>query len=117
MVRQLGGSFGIAITNTYVTQRVAAHRIDMLSHLSPYDPAAVARIGGIEQSLASTGAAPVDAHQMAMKALEYTVTAQSYHLAYMDAFKLIAILFAVCLPLLLFIRVDKKEKADVSSAH
>jgi MFS transporter, DHA2 family, multidrug resistance protein len=36
----------------------------------------------------------------------------------MDAFKLIAILFAICMPLLLFIRVDKSDKkADISSAH
>ncbi len=117
MVRQLGGSFGIAITNTYVTQRVAAHRSEILTHITPYNPAAVSRIGGLEQAFGSAGAAPVDAHQMAMKAMEYTVTTQSYHLAYMDAFKLIAIVFAVCLPLLLFIRVDKKEKTDISSVH
>jgi len=117
MVRQLGGSFGIAITNTYIAQRVGAHRSEILTHITPYDPAAVTRISGIEQTLGSTVASSADAHQMAMKAMEYTVTVQSYHLAYMDAFKLIAILFAICLPLLLFIRVDKKEKIDMSSAH
>ena len=117
MVRQLGGSFGIAITNTYVAQRVAAHRMELLSHLSPYDTAAVERLQGMKQMLGQYMPSPVEAQQASWKALEGIVTAQSYHLAYMDAFKLIAILFAVCLPLLLFIRVDKKDKVDMSSAH
>jgi len=117
MVRQLGGSFGIAITNTYVAQRVAAHRLDILSHLSPYDPAAVQRLQGMKQALGQYMSSPVEAGQAAMAALEGIVVRQSYHLAYMDAFKMIAILFAICLPLLLFIRVDKKQKADISSAH
>ncbi|NTV26226.1 MAG: DHA2 family efflux MFS transporter permease subunit [Chlorobiaceae bacterium] len=117
MVRQLGGSFGIAITNTYIAKRVAMHRSEILTHLSPYDPAAVTRISGVQQALGTTTSSPVDAQQMAMKALEYTVTTQSYHLAYMDAFKLIALLFLICLPLLLLIRVDKNEKADMSGVH
>ena len=118
MVRQLGGSFGIAITNTYIAQRVAAHRMNLLGNLSPYDPNLVARMEGIKQALSSRMSSPVEAQQGTWKALEGIVTAQSYHLAYMDAFKLIAILFAICMPLLLFIRVDKSDKkADISSAH
>ncbi|UWX57729.1 DHA2 family efflux MFS transporter permease subunit [Chlorobaculum sp. MV4-Y] len=117
MVRQLGGSFGIAITNTYVAQRVAAHRTELLGHLSPYDPAAVERLEGMKQMLGQHMLSPIEAKQSALAALEAIVTRQSYHLAYMDAFKMIAILFAVCLPLLLFIRVDKKETVDMSSVH
>lgn len=117
MVRQLGGSFGIAITNTYIAKRVAEHRVEILSHITPFNPAAVSRIDGMQQALGSTVNSPAETHQMAMKALEFTVTTQSYHLAYMDAFKLIALLFLCCLPLLLFIRVDKNEKSDLSSVH
>ncbi|HHE32958.1 MAG TPA: DHA2 family efflux MFS transporter permease subunit [Chlorobaculum parvum] len=117
MVRQLGGSFGIAITNTYIAQRVAAHRVDLLGNLSPYDPAAVERLQAIKQGLGQCMSSPVEAGQAAMAALEGIVVRQSYHLAYMDAFKMIALLFAVCLPLLLFIRVEKKKKDDTPSGH
>jgi len=34
-----------------------------------------------------------------------------------DAFMLIALLFALSMPLLLFIRIKKGEKADLSQAH
>ena len=117
MVRQLGGSFGIAITNTYIAKRVGIHRADLLSHISLYDPAAVARIEGMKQVFGSRSLSPVEAQQATWKALERIVTAQSYHLAYMDAFKLIALLFLICLPLLLFIRIDKADKPDLSSTH
>ncbi|NTW56158.1 MAG: DHA2 family efflux MFS transporter permease subunit [Chlorobiaceae bacterium] len=117
MVRQLGGSFGIAITNTYVSQRVAVHRTEMLSHLSPFDPAAVLRLDAVQQAAQTRAFSPVEAQQVALKALEGTVTVQSYHLAYMDAFKLVALLFVLCMPLLLLIKINKGEKTDLSSAH
>jgi len=117
MVRQLGGSFGIALTNTYIARRIAAHRVELLSHLSPYDPGTVERLNGIGQAAQSRMPSPVEAEYAALKALEGTVTAQSHHLAYMDAFMLIALLFALCMPLLFFIKIKKGEKADLSSAH
>ncbi len=117
MVRQLGGSFGIAITNTFISQRVQVHRSEMLSHLSPYDQAVTGRLDAIQQALQSKAFSPVEAQQAALKALEGTVTVQSYHLAYMDAFKLIALLFLLCIPLLFLIRIKKGEQADISSAH
>jgi len=118
MVRQLGGSFGIALTNTYIARRVAAHRVELLSHLSPYDPAAAARIDAVRQAAAMKATvSPAESEVIALKALEGTVTVQSHHLAYMDAFMLIALLFALTLPLLLLIKINKSEKADLSSAH
>ncbi len=118
MVRQLGGSFGIALTNTYIARRVATHRVELLSHLSPYDPAAVARLDAIKQAATMKGGlSPAAAETGALKALEGTITIQSHHLAYMDAFMLIALLFALALPLLFFIKIQKGEKADLSSSH
>ncbi|NTW68393.1 MAG: DHA2 family efflux MFS transporter permease subunit [Chlorobiaceae bacterium] len=118
MVRQLGGSFGIALTNTYIVKRVAAHRVELLSHLSPFDPAAVARVDAVKQVAAmKAGGSPAESEVIALKALEGTVTVQSHHLAYMDAFMLIALLFALALPLLFFIKINKSEKVDLSSAH
>jgi DHA2 family multidrug resistance protein len=63
------------------------------------------------------GMSPHEAELAGIKALEGTVTVQSHHLAYMDAFSLIALLFALALPLLLLIRIPKGEKVDLSSAH
>jgi len=118
MVRQLGGSFGIAITNTYIAKRVAAHRVDLISSLSPFDHEAVLRLDAIGQTMQTSGAlSPVDAGYAATRALEGTVMAQSHHLAYMDAFMLIAVLFLCCLPLLFFIREEKGSGKGTGGGH
>ena len=118
MVRQLGGSFGIALTNTYIARRVAAHRVELLSHLSAFDPAAVMRLEAVKQvATMKAGLSPSEAEVAGITALEGTVMVQSHHLAYMDAFMLIAILFTLALPLLLLIRINKSEKVDLSSTH
>jgi DHA2 family multidrug resistance protein len=103
MVRQLGGSFGIALINTFIVKRVGEHRVELLSHLSPYDPAAVARLDAIKQTATmKSGLSPAGAELAALNSLEGTLTVQSHHLAYMDAFMLVALLFAIALPLLFF---------------
>ncbi|MBV5304599.1 MAG: DHA2 family efflux MFS transporter permease subunit [Chlorobium sp.] len=118
MVRQLGGSFGIALINTFIVKRVGEHRVELLSHLSPYDPAAVARLDAIKQTATmKSGLSPAGAELAALNSLEGTLTVQSHHLAYMDAFMLVALLFAIALPLLFFIKIKKEEKADLSGAH
>jgi DHA2 family multidrug resistance protein len=118
MVRQLGGSFGIALINTFIVKRVGEHRVELLSHLSPYDPAAVARLDAIKQTATmKSGLSPAGAELAALNSLEGTLTVQSHHLAYMDAFMLVALLFAIALPLLFFIKIKKEEKADLLAAH
>src|SRR5258708_32088699 len=46
MMRQLGGSFGIALVNTYLTNRNAVHRTDLVSNLTPGDPLMTERLPG-----------------------------------------------------------------------
>src|SRR5258708_10090250 len=46
MMRQLGGSFGIALVNTYLTNRNAVHRTDLVSNLTPRDPFMTGRLSG-----------------------------------------------------------------------
>src|SRR6202040_2680017 len=39
MIRQLGGSFGIALMNTYIDHREAAYRVQLVSNVSLLSPA------------------------------------------------------------------------------
>src|SRR5947199_2710579 len=55
MIRQLGGSFGIALVTTFIQLRSWTHRTALLSHLSPYDPAVRERISAITGGLMSKG--------------------------------------------------------------
>ncbi|HVV05705.1 MAG TPA: DHA2 family efflux MFS transporter permease subunit, partial [Puia sp.] len=101
MMRQLGGSFGIAMVNTYLTNRNAVHRTDLISRLVPGDPLLTERLSGYAHYLATKGITGADAQDRALKLLDNTVTRQSNALSFGDAYLLIGLLFLLALPLLL----------------
>src|SRR6201999_312420 len=55
MMRQLGGSFGISIFDTYVTRRAAVHRTDLITHISAGDPQVIERINSMTSYFQSKG--------------------------------------------------------------
>lgn len=101
MMRQLGGSFGIALVNTYLTNRNAVHRTDLISHLSPGDPLLSERLSGYTHYFAAKGATALEAQDKALKLLDNEVMRQSNVLSFGDAYLLIGIVFLLSLPLLL----------------
>jgi DHA2 family multidrug resistance protein len=113
MMRQLGGSFGVAIIATYIQQRVWSHRGALLGHLSIYDPAVRERLQAISHGLEASGSAPWTAQQQAYGALEGTLTRQSFLLTYMDAFIVCGVFFLAVIPLLVLFKRGKKSAAPV----
>jgi DHA2 family multidrug resistance protein len=113
MMRQLGGSFGVAIIATYIQQHVWVHRSALLAHLSIYDPAVRERLQAITHGLESSGSAPWTAQQQAYGALEGTLTRQSFLLTYMDAFIVCGVFFLAVIPLLVLFKRGKKSAAPV----
>ena len=111
MMRQLGGSFGIALIATYVEKRSWAHRQTLLSHVSIYDPAVRERINLIVQGLLAKGSTLVEAQRQAYGAIEGMVVRQTFLLTYMDAFRIVGVFFLFCLPLLLLFKRRRKGAA------
>ncbi len=105
MIRQLGGAFGIALANTFVTRDYAQHRYDLVSNLDPSNPLLTERLnllGG--------------ASQRAYKILDLAVDRQAYLLSYLDTFRLVGVFFLIILPLVYFLRTRKKSAAEVALA-
>ena len=121
MMRQLGGAFGVAITNTYVTQRSAVHRGDLVSHLQPGDPLLTDRLNAITQGLVSRGMNALDATTAAYKNLDLIVQKQALMLSYLDTFRLAGLFFVVSFPLLFLLKNTKMSaeaaKAAAEAAH
>jgi DHA2 family multidrug resistance protein len=114
MMRQLGGSFGIALVTTYIQKRSWAHRTTLLSHISEYDPAVRERLSAITSGMVSKGSALYQAQQQAYGALEGAVMRQTFLLTYMDAFRVVGIFFLLCIPLLLLFKRGRRAAAPVS---
>lgn len=103
MMRQLGGAFGISAINTYSARRIAAHRTDLLANITDTNPETVNRINSYTAYFHSKGIGWADAHLKGMEVIDRAVVKQSTLLSYVDSYYLIGLLFAIALPLLLFV--------------
>jgi len=110
MMRQMGGSFGIALINTYIAQRAAVNRTALITHITATDPATQARIQTGVTNFMAHGATYFQAFRQAMGALEAAVVRQTYLLSYMNAFLLLAIMNAACI-LLVVVTIKKRAAA------
>src|SRR5471030_2324928 len=70
MMRQLGGSFGIAILTTLIHNRSGKHRSDLISNITAYNPAFTTRFNGLVHNFMGAGKSVGDATTMAYKAIE-----------------------------------------------
>jgi len=101
MMRQMGGSFGIALINTYIAHRAAANRTSLVAHVTASDGVTHRRMQSFIGNFMAHGANYLRAVQQALGALEATVARQTFLLSYMDAFLLLAIMNACCIPLVI----------------
>lgn len=116
MMRQLGGSFGIAMITTFTARRTELYRSDLVSKLNVNDPNVLNRVHGIQQSFIAKGAPPDVALKQAYGALEGIIYKQTSVLSYMDVFLYLGILFLICIPFVLLVK-NKKEAAKISMSE
>jgi DHA2 family multidrug resistance protein len=115
MMRQLGGSFGIAIITTFIARFNQEHRVDLLANLNPTKYNVQERILALQKGFMSKGFTADQAMNKAYQAMDYGVMKQAAVLSYMDVFMWLGILFLVCIPFVLVIKKGKK-KVDVGEA-
>ena len=114
MMRQLGGSFGIASVNTYLAHRNAVHRTDLVSSLPTGDPRVIERLSEYAHYFIGKGADAVQAQQQALGLLDLGVVRQSNALSFGDAYLLLGCVFLVCLPFLLLTSRRKGKKPHIA---
>ncbi len=116
MMRQLGGSFGIAMMTTLVSTRYAFHRSDLVEHISNSSPQFLARFNAVMHGLMARGYTSGAAKQMALQVINGTVVKQTYLLTYSDAFWISGVFCLIALPLLFSQRFNRNA-AVIADAH
>jgi MFS transporter, DHA2 family, multidrug resistance protein len=116
MMRQLGGSFGVATITTYMAGRNMVHRSDLVSKLSVNDPAVMQRVNTIQHNFISKGMTPNMALKSAYQSLDYSVTRQAGVLSYMEVFLYLGLLFLICIPIILMVKGKKASKTGMADA-
>jgi MFS transporter, DHA2 family, multidrug resistance protein len=112
MIRQVGGAFGIAMANNYISIQHAQHRSDIVSKMYDGSPALMERIQQITQMIIAKTGDAASATAKAYKMIDLAVDKQAFFLAYQDTFRLVGIFFVAVLPLAFFLKVKKKTNAD-----
>jgi DHA2 family multidrug resistance protein len=117
LMRNLGGSIGIAFVTTMLARGAQAHQALMVGHLTATDAAFTQRLAA-SKSMLSRQADPVLATRQAYDAV-YSVLDQQAHLwAFVDNFFLFGVLALAGIPLIfLFKRVQYVKKTPPGVAH
>lgn len=102
MLRNLGGSVGIALLSTMLTVREKFHSAKIGEGITIYQRATRERLLGLEQGFVAHGFDPATSMKKALAALDATVRREAYVMAFNDCFLAVgvALIGASCLILL-----------------
>ncbi len=109
--RNLGGSFGISIAQTWLARRGQFHQTFLVGHASPGNPVYDARIAEMTHRMAAAGD-PAGAGQRAIAAVFNEIQRQATMLAYIDIFHWLAVAAVAAIPLVFFLRTIDPHKAQ-----
>jgi MFS transporter, DHA2 family, multidrug resistance protein len=93
LLRNLGGSFGIATVTTLVARKAQVHSNFLSGHITPYSLKAWMTQKGMSSLLVSHGSQTVVASQQSVILLFGMVQRQALLLAFLDVFQLLAVIF------------------------
>lgn len=117
MMRQLGGSFGIAIITTFITRFTQEHRVNLNSHLNVTSLEVQQRVQQLQQGFMSKGFSSNEALGKAYQVMDLTVLQQSTVMSYMDIFMYLGIMFLCCIPIIFFIKRGKNKINPADAMH
>lgn len=115
MMRQLGGSFGIAALTTFIHIRQSFHRNVLIEHISNYNPAFTERFNQMVHNFMSKGYSSLDAQNVALKAMDGNVIKQSVLLTYTDTYWVVGFVLLCSIPLLYLQKFNKNVAMPVDA--
>ncbi|HVU85581.1 MAG TPA: hypothetical protein VHC50_12110, partial [Puia sp.] len=116
MMRQLGGSFGVALLTTLIHVKSGEVRNVLLENVNPYNPAYVQRNGAMVQNFMHQGRSALDAQQMASRAMEGNIIKQTMLVTYDHMYLIIGVFVLCCIPIV-YLQKFKRNVAMPADAH
>ena len=116
LIRNIGGSIGIAALTANLARGSQAHQDYLGAHLDAGDPAAGSTIAGLAAHFSLAGADPVTAHREALGALYGSLQQQAAVLAYADNFRSLGYLTLGCIPLVLLLARPEERAGSAEVA-
>jgi len=116
MMRQLGGSFGIALITTFMARQNVIYGSNLMNKLDVNNYSVQQTVQGMRNNFIHKGMNADVALKSAYTSLQHMVSKQASVLSYMDVFLYLGVMFLICVPFVLMVRGDKAKKVDLSEA-
>ncbi|MGE5189755.1 MAG: DHA2 family efflux MFS transporter permease subunit [Gemmatimonadota bacterium] len=117
LLRNLGGSFGVAFATTMFARRAQVHQSHLTEHLTVFDRGFQAAVQAGKAVLPARGVPEGAAEGAAMKMLYGQAVKQATAMGFNDAFWLLSVLMACVLPLVLLLRRPAHQEEPPPPAH
>ena len=117
LLRNLGGSFGVAFVTTLLARRTQFHHSRMVEHLSPLNPGFSIRLENIQAALHLRLGQFIDAERMAQGLIYRRMYREAAALAFNDAFYLQFLLFLGLTALVVIIKKPPVGKRTPPAGH
>jgi MFS transporter, DHA2 family, multidrug resistance protein len=117
LLRQIGGSLGLAAFATLLPHFVQTARTGLISHLVAGRPEVAQRIGGIQAGLAARGLDPATATATTRRVLDGMITRQATLLAFERMFILAGIAFLIVIPISFFLKAPANMRGKRVDLH
>jgi len=112
VVRNVGGSMGVAFMTTLLARRAQYHQSTLAGHVTQWSPETAARLQQWTSHFADQGADAFTAARRATGMLYREMIEQAQVLSYADQFWLLALVFMAVLPLLPLLRRVRAEENE-----
>jgi DHA2 family multidrug resistance protein len=116
VVRNVGGSIGVAFITTLLARRAQYHQATLAGHVTQWSPETAGRLREWTSHFAQHGADSFTAARQATSMLYRELLEQAQVLTYADEFWLLALVFMAVLPLLPLLRRVRAEENERARA-
>lgn len=109
LLRNLGGSFGVAFVTTMLARRAQFHHVRLVEHLTPFDRSYQIAANQASQVLEYKGFESASADYGSLGMIYGRLMKEASMMSFNDAFYLLSIMMLMILPLVLLMRRSKGE--------
>ena len=107
LLRNLGGSFGVAIVTTMLARRAQFHQVHLIEHLAPFDRNFQLTLPQISQILQDRGFVSPLPDRGTLGVIYNQVLQQASMLSFNDVFYILSVMIVLILPLVLLMKKGK----------
>jgi DHA2 family multidrug resistance protein len=112
LLRNLGGSFGVAIVTTMLARRAQFHQVHLIEHFTPFDRNFQLTLPQISRILQGRGFIPSLQNQGSLGLIYNHLIREASMLSFNDAFYLLSIMMMMILPLVLLMKKGEAHAPD-----